>query len=67
VRSQGAMRRPRHGTGGGSVADAITRNVQGVTLARVEGDIAHQPDVDAGVNAANAGLRIGGGDPEPDG
>lgn len=49
------------------MADAITRNVQGVTLARVEGDIAHQPDVDAGVNAANAGLRIGGGDPEPDG
>ncbi|NBB87355.1 MAG: RNase III inhibitor [Bacteroidetes bacterium] len=33
----------------------------GVTLELRQGDIAHQPDVDAVVNAANAELRIGGG------
>lgn len=38
-----------------------TRNLQGVTLECVQGDIARQPDMDAIVNAANAELRIGGG------
>ncbi len=33
----------------------------GVTIECVRGDIAHQPDVDAVVNAANARLRTGGG------
>lgn len=37
------------------------RNVNGITLECVQGDIAHQPDVEAIVNAANAELRIGGG------
>lgn len=37
------------------------RNLQGVTLECVQGDIARQPDMDAIVNAANAELRIGGG------
>jgi len=37
----------------------ITR--AGVTLELRQGDIAHQPDVDAVVNAANAELRTGGG------
>ena len=32
-----------------------------VTVECVAGDIAHQPDMDAVVNAANAQLRIGGG------
>lgn len=31
------------------------------TLECIQGDIAHQPDIDAVVNAANAELRIGGG------
>ncbi len=33
----------------------------GVTIECVRGDIAHQPDVDAVVNAANAWLRPGAG------
>lgn len=37
------------------------RNIQGVTLECVTGDIAAQSDMDAVVNAANAALRIGGG------
>lgn len=37
------------------------RVVNGVTIECVQGDIAHQPDMDAVVNAANAELRIGGG------
>ncbi|MFO7951026.1 MAG: macro domain-containing protein [Candidatus Fermentibacteraceae bacterium] len=36
-------------------------NVHGVTLECLQGDIAHQPDMEAIVNAANADLRIGGG------
>lgn len=39
----------------------MKRNIQGVTLECVCGDIAHQPDMEAIVNAANAQLRIGGG------
>ncbi len=39
----------------------MKRNLQGTTLECVEGDIAHQPDMEAVVNAANAELRIGGG------
>ncbi|PXY00049.1 macro domain-containing protein [Halomonas sp. LBP4] len=31
------------------------------TIECIRGDIAHQPDIDAVVNAANAELRIGGG------
>ncbi len=38
-----------------------SRNVHGVTVECVRGDIADQPDMDAVVNAANAELRIGGG------
>jgi O-acetyl-ADP-ribose deacetylase len=37
------------------------RKLHGVTIACVQGNIAHQPDMDAVVNAANAELRIGGG------
>lgn len=37
------------------------RNLHGVTLECVQGDIARQPDMEAVVNAANAELRIGGG------
>ncbi len=39
----------------------MKRNLQGITLECVQGDIAHQPDMEAVVNAANAQLRIGGG------
>lgn len=35
--------------------------IHNVTVECVVGDIAHQPDMDAVVNAANAQLRIGGG------
>ncbi len=38
-----------------------TREIHGVTIEAVRGDIAHQPDMDAIVNAANAQLRKGGG------
>jgi O-acetyl-ADP-ribose deacetylase (regulator of RNase III) len=37
------------------------RKLHGVTIETVQGDIAHQPDMDTVVNAANAELRIGGG------
>lgn len=37
------------------------KNIGGVTLECVVGDIAAQPDMEAVVNAANAELRIGGG------
>ncbi|MFP4395133.1 MAG: macro domain-containing protein [Anaerolineales bacterium] len=37
------------------------RKIQGVTIECVQGNIAHQPEMDAVVNAANAELRIGGG------
>lgn len=37
------------------------RDLHGMTLECVQGDIAHQPDMEAIVNAANAELRIGGG------
>lgn len=39
----------------------MKRNLQGVTIECVQGDIANQPDMEAVVNAANAQLRIGGG------
>ncbi len=39
----------------------MKRNLQGITLECVQGDIARQPDMEAIVNAANAELRIGGG------
>ncbi len=39
----------------------MKRNLQGITLECVQGDIARQPDMEAIVNAANAQLRIGGG------
>ena len=38
-----------------------SKEIQGVTLECVQGDIARQSDVDAVVNAANAQLRRGGG------
>lgn len=38
-----------------------SREIDGVTIECVQGDIAHQPDIDAIVNAANAELRMGGG------
>lgn len=37
------------------------RDLHGVTIECIKGDIARQPDMDAIVNAANAALRIGGG------
>jgi O-acetyl-ADP-ribose deacetylase len=39
----------------------VRRDVRGVTIECVRGNITHQPDIDAVVNAANAQLRIGGG------
>jgi O-acetyl-ADP-ribose deacetylase (regulator of RNase III) len=41
--------------------EPILRNLSGVIVECVEGDITCQPDVAAIVNAANAELRIGGG------
>jgi len=38
-----------------------TREISGITIECVQGDIAGQSDIDAVVNAANAQLRIGGG------
>ncbi|MDZ7762370.1 MAG: macro domain-containing protein [Desulfovermiculus sp.] len=38
-----------------------SKDIQGVTLECVQGDIANQPDMDAVVNAANAQLLPGGG------
>lgn len=37
------------------------RDLQGITLEFIQGDITDQPDMDAIVNAANAQLRTGGG------
>jgi O-acetyl-ADP-ribose deacetylase (regulator of RNase III) len=37
------------------------RDIKGVVIECVQGNIASQPDIDAVVNAANASLRIGGG------
>lgn len=39
----------------------VQRNLGGVVIECTRGNIAHQPDVDAVVNAANAQLRTGGG------
>lgn len=39
----------------------MRRRIEGITLECVMGDIARQADVEAVVNAANAGLRPGGG------
>lgn len=39
----------------------ITREIHGVTVECVQGNIAAQPNMDAIVNAANAQLRTGGG------
>ena len=39
----------------------MKQRIQGKTIECTRGDIAHQPDMDAVVNAANAELRIGGG------
>jgi O-acetyl-ADP-ribose deacetylase (regulator of RNase III) len=39
----------------------VQRHLRGVTIECVRGNIAHQPDMDAVVNAANAQLRSGGG------
>lgn len=39
----------------------MKRNIQGITVECVQGDIADQPDMEAVVNAANAQLRTGGG------
>jgi len=38
-----------------------TRELHGIKMECVQGNIAAQPDMEAIVNAANAGLRIGGG------
>ena len=38
-----------------------SREINGVTVECIKGDIADQPGIDAVVNAANAELRIGGG------
>mgnify|MGYP006285914693 CR=1 FL=1 len=37
------------------------KDFHGATVECIQGDIANQPDMDAVVNAANAGLRPGGG------
>lgn len=39
----------------------MQRRLRSVTIECIRGNIAHQPDVDAIVNAANAQLRTGGG------
>lgn len=39
----------------------MQREMHGVTVECVQGDIANQPEVEAIVNAANAELRMGGG------
>lgn len=39
----------------------MEREIHGVTIECVQGDIVRQPDLDAIVNAANAALRTGGG------
>lgn len=39
----------------------MKRNLQGITLECVQGDIVRQPDMEAIVNAANAELLMGGG------
>ena len=39
----------------------IQREIDGVTIECVRGNVADQPDVDAVVNAANAQLQMGGG------
>lgn len=39
----------------------MQRHLRGVAIECVRGNIVHQPDVDAIVNAANAQLRAGGG------
>jgi O-acetyl-ADP-ribose deacetylase (regulator of RNase III) len=39
----------------------VQRHLRGVTIECVRGNIAHQPDMEAVVNAANAQLRSGGG------
>jgi O-acetyl-ADP-ribose deacetylase (regulator of RNase III) len=41
--------------------DAVRRTLGAITIECVRGDITNQPDVDAVVNAANAGLAPGGG------
>ena len=38
-----------------------SKTIHGVTIELARGDIAHQPDMDCVVNAANAQLRPGGG------
>ncbi|MHB9150617.1 MAG: macro domain-containing protein [Thermoleophilia bacterium] len=38
-----------------------SREIDGLTIECLQGDIAQQPDMDAIVNAANAELRMGGG------
>lgn len=39
----------------------MKKNANGITIELIRGDIAHQDDLDAIVNAANALLRMGGG------
>jgi len=39
----------------------MQKTINGVTIELIRGDIAHQDDLDAVVNAANAQLRMGGG------
>lgn len=39
----------------------MQKTIDGVTIELIRGDIAHQDDLDAVVNAANAQLRMGGG------
>lgn len=45
----------------GRERQVVQRNFRGVMIECTRGDITHQPDVDAVVNAANAQLRTGGG------
>ncbi len=39
----------------------MKHTIDGIKIECVQGNIAHQPDVEAVVNAANAQLRVGGG------
>src|SRR5207302_4125182 len=66
-RFTGRGKQDRSRTGAGRAAGSglrghwLTREIDGLVIECVRGDITNQPDVDAVVNAANAQLAPGGG------